>query len=63
MRVSHISWLSVNCCTLRKTCSRWIEEIATMVEATLILSEPASTLPSQEISLPSALSKRLTKFS
>ena len=63
MRVSHMSWASVNCWTLRNTCSRWIDEIATMVEATLILSEPASILPSHEISLPSALSKRLTKFS
>jgi hypothetical protein len=32
---------------LRKICSRWIEEIATMVEATLIFSEPTSIVPSQ----------------
>ena len=62
MMVSHMILPSVNCAELRNTCSRWIDEIATMVEATLILSEPASIFPSQFTS-PSALSKRLTKFS
>src|SRR5690606_27904806 len=39
MRVYHMSLSLLYCSTLRKICSRWIEEIATMVEATLILSE------------------------
>ena len=36
----------VYCTELRNTCRRWIEEIATIVEATLTLSEPESILPS-----------------
>lgn len=47
-------WMTVNQSSLslaywlalRKICSRWIEEIATIVDATLIFSEPASILPS-----------------
>ena len=34
-------------CEFRNICSRWIDEMATMVEATLIFREPASILPSQ----------------
>src|SRR5262249_58122553 len=37
MRVSHMTLLSAYCCTFMKTCSRWIEEMATMADATLIL--------------------------
>jgi len=46
----------------RKTCNKWIEEIATMADATLIFRLPASSLPSQVRSV-FASSKRLTKFS
>jgi hypothetical protein len=62
MAVSHMILPSVNRSEFRKTCSRWIEEMATIEEATLIFRLPASSLPMKETSA-SVSSKRLTKFS
>lgn len=47
-----------------KALSRWIDEMATMEAATFCLSEPESSLPSQEsFSFSSDISMRETKFS
>src|SRR5690606_34373537 len=61
MSVYHISLSLAYFSTLRNTCSTWIEEIVTMVDATLILSELMSISPSQCTS--SSLSNLPTKFS
>ena len=47
MMVSHMIWSDVYWAEFRNTCSRWIEEMATIVEATFTFSDPASILPSQ----------------
>ncbi len=50
MIVAHISRSAVYCWVLRKICRRWIEEMATIEEATLIFRLPASSLPRKETS-------------
>ncbi|MBB5256735.1 hypothetical protein HNP83_001433 [Rhizobium leguminosarum] len=63
--VSHMILPSSYWSALRKTCSKWMEEMATIEEATLIFRLPESSLPRKETSLSASLasSKRLTKFS
>ena len=62
IRVNHISLPLSYWAALRKICKRWIDEMATIEEATLIFRLPESSLPRKE-TCPSASSKRLTKFS
>src|SRR4051812_25053331 len=48
---------------LKKACRRWMNEIATMAEATLTFRLPVPSLPNQESLSPPGTSSRNTTFS